>query len=336
MKFLLDLIPVHGIYREVYLTFDVEDFINPISPRVLLKILKTLKKYDLKGLFFITGHMAEKIAGNATIIRLLEDHNVGYHSSAHSVRPTIPEFTDLQSYNDAMKVALVRETSHINPLTGKPEGEGGISTLREAFGNKNVVAFRAPGHCWTPPHLDALQRLGIRFDFSAKLFQNGVPYNGIVALNGVYFLPFPTNMENSLPYLSYLLCRRRKLVLEGHEWSFVNSRSWDEIFRRRNPPLLIRTPLRTEREIASKFGEINYLAKYLRVLRKLRILKIMQLNEHRYGKKLYFRESEILQTYDVAMRWARTFLRYKPKHILSHFHRFFEKGQAYSTLDAHA
>lgn len=42
-----------------FLTFDVEDFINNRSLIVLERILEILKDEDLRGLFFITGHMAK-------------------------------------------------------------------------------------------------------------------------------------------------------------------------------------------------------------------------------------------------------------------------------------
>ena len=60
------------------------------------------------------------------LLDLLEKHEIGYHSSSHSVHPTIFEFTDVAKYDKAYQTSILRETSHINPLTGKIEGSGGI------------------------------------------------------------------------------------------------------------------------------------------------------------------------------------------------------------------
>ena len=77
--------------RTVFLTFDVEgppfqeDLINHKSLDSLLSILQLLDKCDLRGLFFITGSVAEKIGCYPKILKLLEKHEIGYHSTTHSV-----------------------------------------------------------------------------------------------------------------------------------------------------------------------------------------------------------------------------------------------------------
>ena len=119
--------------RRLLLTFDVEDFINPNAISALRFTLKILSKYKLKAIFFITGYMAEKISNFPEIIDLLKKHEIGYHSTSHSVHPIIPEYTDVKNYKKAYEISLKRETSHINPLTGKIENEGGIYLLQDLF-----------------------------------------------------------------------------------------------------------------------------------------------------------------------------------------------------------
>jgi len=121
------------------LTFDCEDFINARSTSALYRILQLLHKSRLKALFFLTGHMAEKISTFPQILRFLEDHEIGYHSSAHSVRPTIFEYTDVEEYEQAYLLSLKRETRHINPITGDCEGEGGITFLKNLFPKKKIL-----------------------------------------------------------------------------------------------------------------------------------------------------------------------------------------------------
>ena len=75
-----------------FLTFDTEDFISENSVPGLHKILELLKKHELIGLFFITGNMAEKLSTFQNL-NLLSEHQIGYHSSSHSIHPTLFEFT---------------------------------------------------------------------------------------------------------------------------------------------------------------------------------------------------------------------------------------------------
>jgi len=149
------------------ITFDIEDFINPISIIVLKKILLLLKKYSIKCIFFLTGYMAEQIKKFPLLVELLTEHEIGYHSSSHSVRPIITEFTDTSDYVKAIENSFEREISHINPISGEIEGMGGIKSLQKLFPNKPITYFRAPGLCWTPPHLEAVKKLGIKYDFSS-------------------------------------------------------------------------------------------------------------------------------------------------------------------------
>ena len=105
--------------RELFLTFDIEDFISDNSIWILQRILEDLNRYNLRSLFFVTGHMAEKLQNFPTIVDSFDDHLIGYHSSSHSVHPTIFEFTDVAGYRMAYEISLQRETAHIDPLSRK-------------------------------------------------------------------------------------------------------------------------------------------------------------------------------------------------------------------------
>ena len=181
------------------------------------------------------------------ILNLLEGHEIGYHSSSHSVHPNIFEYTDVENYDVAYKASLERECSRINPLTGKIEGPGGFLLLKEVFPKKKIVAFRAPGFCWSPPHLDALSDMGFQFDFSASLSRVPVSYKNVT------FYPFPAGGYRFSSFASWgslityrcsvLMSHPRNLVkrfgdkecgdliyYEGNPvnlWQ-VNSRSWEE------------------------------------------------------------------------------------------------------------
>ena len=165
--------------HKLYLTFDTEDFISSNSIFGLNNVLNLLKKHQVKALFFITGHMAEKLEDFPKTVSLLYEHLIGYHSSGHSVHPTIFEFTDVENYKQAYFESVKREMAHINPLTGDVEGRGGLCALKKLFPHHSIVAFRAPGHCWTPPHVEALKSLGIKNHLSAHFSATPLEYKGI-------------------------------------------------------------------------------------------------------------------------------------------------------------
>jgi peptidoglycan/xylan/chitin deacetylase (PgdA/CDA1 family) len=270
--------------------------------------LELLKKHELIGLFFITGSMAEKLSNFPETIELLCEHQIGYHSSSHSIHPALFEFTDVESYEVAYQTSLVRETAHINALTGEIEGSGGLHALQALFPKKKIVAFRAPGYCWTPPHLDAMKTLGITHDFSTDISIDPIRYHGIT------FYPF-TILETP--------------VLTIHPSMLVNQLDWDLIYYHKynkftlNPTNLVQPPARKLAEIISNFHKFDSLLKHLATLQKLHLLKITpQLKVA--NKALYPTSMDAEKCYKLSIKWAEGF-GYKPRYIYDHFIRFFEQ-----------
>ena len=317
--------------NSLVLTFDVEDFTKNVSLRALTILLKLLKRYDLKSLFFVTGYMAETLKKYPDILQLLEDHEIGYHSSSHSVRPIIPEFTDTRRYSKAVEISLIRETSHINPLTGEPEEEGGIKILREIFNNKEVVSFRAPGFCWTPPHLEALQKLGIKYDFSAKLHGIGLLSGDKIAFKGTIFYPFPTYVdfwENPFRLISLFssnLSKRKIVCLSSHEWLLASPKPWDSVYWRNNPKDLTSNSKDHNLRIVPNFLRFDTFLKGIKVLEKFKILKVTPFLGGRKSKPLDASCVDVAKTFHFSMRWAEHFFNYNPRYVLSHFYRYFDR-----------
>jgi peptidoglycan/xylan/chitin deacetylase (PgdA/CDA1 family) len=310
------------------LTFDTEDFISRNSVPGLHNILELLKKHELSGLFFITGNMAEKLSSFPATVDLLREHQIGYHSSSHSVHPTLFEFTDVESYEEAFQTSLIRETSHINPLTGAIEGSGGIYALRALFPKKQIFAYRAPGYCWTPPHLDALKTLGITHDFSTNISIEPISYHGIT------FYPFSILVSNwqggirQHGYLQRLIMKRENSVLTIHPSTMVNQLDWDMIYYpqndnfKLNPMALVQLPSRSPSESASIFHRFDLLLRHLKVLRKTHLLKVTP-ELKTTNKTLCPSSKEAERCYKMSIVWAEGF-GYKPEFLYDHFMRFFE------------
>lgn len=304
---------------KIFLTFDCEDFINTRSTLTLHLILDLLHEYNLRGLFFLTGHMAEKINNFPKILDLLEDEEIGYHSSAHSVRPTIIEYTDVKDYALARRISVDRETSHINPLTGECEGKGGIIFLKNLFPNKKIISFRAPAFCWSPPHLEALKELGIRFDFSADLSRRPISHKGIT------FYPFPILIDVISP-LGYMLLSRSLVkyhlaVLIFHPNYFVNTNYWDSIFFAGNPKRLNPVQGRIWKDTKAILRKFELFLKHLSLFEKSGTLEIVPSLEKNERKQTFTTEcvSKCIQN---STHWAKNYLGYNPRFIHEHFMKF--------------
>lgn len=307
--------------RRLFLTFDTEDFIGENSIPVLKWVLEQLKKHDLEALFFITGYMAEKLQDFPAVVDLLNEHQIGYHSSSHSVHPTLFEFTDVEDYQQAYRISLKRETAHINPLTGEIYGKGGILALRELFPKKQIVSFRAPGHCWTPPHLEALRTLGVTFDFSTDLSPMPVDFKGIT------FYPYPVlgrwqgkSSEHRLLLTS--LFRRKLSVLTVHPSLLANKDDWDSIYFVSNPKSLSSPRSRSPDEIRRLLHSFDLLISRITGLQKTHMVETTPKFEKSY-RDLKVNKSDVEECYQRSMRWAFN-LNYRPKFLLRHFFEFFQ------------
>lgn len=307
--------------HKVFLTFDVEDFINSRSISSLFETLNLLKKYDLKALFFITGHMSEKLRNFPYILDLLKSHEIGYHSSSHTVRPTIIEYTDVSNYEDAFVTSLQRENSHINPLTGKVEGEGGIELLKKLFPRKKIVSFRAPGLCWSPPHLEALVKLGIQFDFSTTI--SWTPFH----FKGISFSPRPVYLEpfeiSTFPFRKFFIQLLRDCRVIGFHYDlFVNREPWDSIYFEGNPQKLFKVESKTPEQKRRAFLRFELFLRYIKSLEKLNLIEVTSKLIH---SKKNLTKISVQKTYASSLYWPKKFLSYKPKFVFSHFLHYFGK-----------
>jgi hypothetical protein len=315
--------------NQFLLTFDVEDFINVESLRALSSILNLLEKYGLKAVFFITGHMAEKLALHPEITRSLMVHEIGFHSSAHSVHPTIFEYCDVERYEDAYYASVKRETSHVDPLSGKVEEEGGILALGKLFPNKNIRAYRAPGCCCPPPNLEAMAGLGIRYDFSWSVS------NGLVNYKGITFYPKPIfrDCDNALlgsdlqiinwSRLIWSILTREMTVLDFHPQSLVERGFWDSAYHMGNPLQLKRALLRDSKEMQSKLAKLEVLLKRVHNLEKVGLI-VTSPNLMKSKTCLDTTKLDIDELADDFSYWPKKFFGYEPKYLRSQLLEFFE------------
>ena len=316
---------------KLFLTFDCEDFINPKSTSALLRILEMLHENNLRGIFFLTSDMCEKLQNYPTVLDMLEGEQVGYHGTSHSTHPLIPEYTDTEDRQVAFHTSLDRERAKINPLTGEVEGKGGILLLRETFRNNRIISFRAPGFCWSPDHIEALEQLGIRFDFSTNISQ--IP----ARLGKITFYPIPEKRYGLKPVIRSILragfrsksdtfptCLQYSLLLIHPDY-FVNNGLWDSIYFDGNPKRLQRVPSLSVEKTERRLRDFGLFLKGLRVLVKSSALEVTpELEDSQYGPHLD--QNDAYRVYLRSVMWSRRFFGYEPKFLrqrfLEYFHSF--------------
>lgn len=309
---------------KIYFTFDCEDFINDRSLYALQRILELLHGHNIRGLFFITGHVAERLGNTHGVLDLLEEQTIGYHSTSHSVRPTIIEYTDVDEYDYARKISLERETKHINPITGNVEGKGGILLLKDLFPKHNITSYRAPGFAYSPPHIEALTELGIKCDFSTRLSKRAIYFKNIT------FYPYPIVIDYVRPtsYVRIMNALRRSypIIFDFHPNYLVNDGYWDSVYFSGNPDKLFETKPKKRNEVETHFKRLESFFKKMCYFESLGMLEI----EPSLGlgdTKQNFKTENILEEYQRSVKWVKEYLGYNPSHVYSHFLKYFEVSQ---------
>jgi hypothetical protein len=315
--------------HQLLLTFDVEDFISARSIDALSSILRLLDKWNMRGLFFITGHAAERLHSFRDVVHSLQEHEIGFHSSAHSVRPAVFEYCDVEKYEDAYWASLEREASHINPLSGAVEGKGGINALKDLFPSKSIVAYRAPGYCCPPPHLEAMVRLGIEYDFSWSFPAAPVSYREITFYPRPIFLDCEEALlAGDLQVASWArlvlsMFKEEATVLTFHPHRFVDKDFWDGIYHRSNPQELMGTLPKDHRETTHMFSKFEAMLRRVSRLQKLGAIETSpRLMKPRIN--LDTARLDAGRLVDDYSFWPKAFFGYSPKYIDAQLSQFFE------------
>lgn len=309
------------------LTFDVEglpsreDHFGNASLTCLYTVLDLLEKQGFDGIFFITASATERIREDPDLVKRLSRHEIGYHSSSHSIRPRIIEYTDVSTYEEAVAISLKRETSHVNPENGKTEGKGGILALRETFPRNNIVCFRAPFLAWSPPHLEALRELGIKFDFSACISPEPVFFRGLT------FYPFPIPIDDCMAAtfvrresssifprpVSSMLLRRTVTVLFMHPAALIG-----ENFSGAQGTHRAAGTARAKFRISL----LKLLLDRIHLLSRMNLIEVTSsLNED--WRALHLDKVDVEKVYWRSV-WSQMHLyNYRPRFVMSHFKHFF-------------
>jgi peptidoglycan/xylan/chitin deacetylase (PgdA/CDA1 family) len=295
----------HEAHKKVLVTFDVEDMESPDSIRALLVILDLLQRNRLRALFFVTGEMASKLRSNESLMKMLAAHEIGYHSSLHSVRPTILECADVENYDDAVRACMARE---MEPY--------GFIFLKEIFGQKEIIAFRAPRMSWSPAHLAALSNLGIRFDFSTNLCEAPVAHRGMTFFPRPLFIDKILNI-NVLARVMIQLLTHDTIVLGLHPSMLMYKGEWDWKFMPSNVALHHRQKPRSVLDIAIRLVAFRAFFLILSVLRDIGFVEITP----KLASSVIALEPSMINfqaVYRATVSPSINFVGYEPRNLMRH------------------
>ncbi len=194
---------------KIALTFDIErDIPNYLNTFFgvkigLIKILKLLDNYTIKGTFFCTGKVAEQ---QPWAIQLIEKkgHEIACHSSNHERLSNL-------SYNECKKLISMNK-----------------KIIENECRRSDIIGFRTP--YLKPPHFlfRILRDLGFKYDSSISTRKRIHYYN--TNLYGIQeFHPLDIYTIFRLPFSSFLLRKwilKKKLsILYFHSWEAICTRS---------------------------------------------------------------------------------------------------------------
>lgn len=102
----------------VIFRFDTEDYVNEHALDGIMNAIEPLNNAGFKGCFVVVGRFAEALMkwGRQDIIDALKKHEIGIHSLAHSQHPTINEYTDIDDFDEALRIFLENEQECIDIL----------------------------------------------------------------------------------------------------------------------------------------------------------------------------------------------------------------------------
>jgi hypothetical protein len=129
--------------------FDVEDLVAPDADTIARLVAQCVSEEGATATFCIVGERARQwqARGRQDVIDALARHDIGFHTTWHSVHPTIMEYLSDKGWDDGVEEVLRREKS-------------GVEALETVFG-RLPSCYGGPGNTWGPQVNEAMRRLGV-------------------------------------------------------------------------------------------------------------------------------------------------------------------------------
>ena len=262
----------------IVLSFDVEDYVNPHAADGILRCAELLRRHGVRGAFNVVGYLATALEawGRQDVIDALRYHEIETHSLAHSMHPTINEYTDLEDFDEALSEFLRRETE-------------ARDILYRVFGVRHLPAGCPPGNSVSYVAHYGYAEMGIPFYAGDALVDpvRGRPLFYCNMLTEDYhtymerFL-FQWSHEEILAHLDRIAETNEVYVIAHHpQLGYIAEFCDERNFKGENtPPEQYRlSPLRPAEEIEHFYQQMEFLVTALLNDPRFRIVTYEELND---------------------------------------------------------
>lgn len=261
----------------ILLRFDTEDFLTPESDDAALAIADLCTRVGARATFPVTAWKARALAARdrSDVISALSRHDVGFHSTSHSLHPTIAE--DLEATPDDRAAAAFAAR----------EGDG-MREVEATFG-RSLACYTQPGANWVAEASDALSRWGIPLhygegwnayiDVAGRPFRLGTTlhYSGAVACPKPFLSRLPESLALALTRVDAAVGEAREgpgdvglVNVVAHPTELVTKVFWDAVNfgggANRDPMAWRPPPVRAAADAASALGALGTYLRHLQAL----------------------------------------------------------------------
>ncbi|RJP31338.1 MAG: hypothetical protein C4527_07750 [Candidatus Omnitrophota bacterium] len=256
--------PAEAPMTYVTFWFDTEDYILPQADDAAKRIAEIFTARNIHATFKIVGEKARVLEerGRDDVIQALSRHDIGYHTTYHSIHPTPSEYSRDLSWHEGVQEFLRREGI-------------GLEMVESVFQRKNSC-YGQPGGSWTPQSYAILREwdIPLYLDATPHVNLNNRPfyYGGILNVLelGDCLLNTSGWDENAVrKFCDQFDQAHRQLAKEGgglisvyyHPCEFVHQQFWDGVnfAKGANPPRSEwkLPPMKSEKEQEQAFGVLE-------------------------------------------------------------------------------
>lgn len=156
---LSDAFGVNGRRTKVLISFDTEDFTDPVAADWILALANICTEEGITAHFEVVGLVAEALEkwGRTDVIEAIKRHVIGTHTWSHSVHPDTMEEADREDYESAYQTIFEHE-------------ERSVRTLKRVFGVDRIWMSVPPGNSEPYVVSRVYADLGIHIDLGPTYF----------------------------------------------------------------------------------------------------------------------------------------------------------------------
>ncbi|MBQ4088127.1 MAG: hypothetical protein IJC78_07775 [Clostridia bacterium] len=119
---------------KVVISFDTEDYVNPLGADGILRTAQVLQSLGVRGCYNIVAWLAQALVKweRTDVLEALKYHETETHSLRHSYHPTICEYTDIEDFDEALRQFRQNE-------------DEALTIIQDILGNDAFYAACPPG-----------------------------------------------------------------------------------------------------------------------------------------------------------------------------------------------